>query len=132
MSHRAQIGAELVELLFVDAVDRHFVAIETVRDIFDRMGGRAEFDLAVTDAVTSDRARGEVVIELTAKGRGLVTRIIPFAQQLEHAAAAGIPELMSPAEAAQILGVSEADVIASVDAGDLKAALRAQFHPAAD
>lgn len=35
-------------------------------------------------------------------------------------AAAGIPELMSPAEAAQILGVSEADVIASVDAGDLK------------
>jgi excisionase family DNA binding protein len=27
---------------------------------------------------------------------------------------------MSPAEAAQILGVTEADVIASVDAGDLK------------
>ncbi len=35
-------------------------------------------------------------------------------------AAAGIPELLSPAEAAQILGVSEADVIASIDAGDLK------------
>ncbi len=34
--------------------------------------------------------------------------------------AAGIPELMSPAEAAQILGVSEADVIASVDAGELR------------
>jgi excisionase family DNA binding protein len=27
---------------------------------------------------------------------------------------------MSPAEAAKILGVSEADVIAAVDAGDLK------------
>ncbi len=35
-------------------------------------------------------------------------------------AAAGIPELLSPAEAAKVLGVSEADVIASIDAGDLK------------
>ncbi len=31
-----------------------------------------------------------------------------------------IPELLSPEQAAQILGVSEADVIASVEAGDLK------------
>ncbi len=36
------------------------------------------------------------------------------------APAGGVPELLSPAQAAQILGVSEADVIASVDAGDLK------------
>jgi excisionase family DNA binding protein len=36
------------------------------------------------------------------------------------AAAAGSPELLSPAQAAEILGVSEADVIASIDAGDLK------------
>jgi excisionase family DNA binding protein len=36
------------------------------------------------------------------------------------AAAAGSPELISPAQAAEILGVSEADVIASIDAGDLK------------
>lgn len=35
-------------------------------------------------------------------------------------AAAGIPELLSPAQAAEILGVSEADVISSIDAGDLK------------
>lgn len=33
---------------------------------------------------------------------------------------AGMPELLSPADAAQILGVTEADVIASLDAGDLK------------
>ena len=33
---------------------------------------------------------------------------------------AGVPELLSPAEAATVLGVSEADVIASLDAGDLK------------
>jgi membrane protease subunit (stomatin/prohibitin family) len=36
------------------------------------------------------------------------------------AAPAGLPELVSPADAAQALGVSEADVIASLEAGDLK------------
>jgi len=35
-------------------------------------------------------------------------------------AAAGMPELLAPAEAAKVLGVSEADVLASLDAGDLK------------
>ena len=34
--------------------------------------------------------------------------------------AAAVPDLLSPAQAAQILGVSEADVIASLDTGDLK------------
>jgi excisionase family DNA binding protein len=36
------------------------------------------------------------------------------------APAAGAPELLSPAQAAQFLGVSEADVLASLDAGELK------------
>jgi membrane protease subunit (stomatin/prohibitin family) len=36
------------------------------------------------------------------------------------AAASGIPETLGPADAAKILGVSEADVIASLNAGDLK------------
>ena len=35
-------------------------------------------------------------------------------------AAPGLPELLSPAEAAQALGVSEADVLAVLDSGDLK------------
>jgi excisionase family DNA binding protein len=35
-------------------------------------------------------------------------------------AASALPELMGPADAAKLLGVSEADVIASLDAGDLK------------
>src|SRR3954465_7934943 len=33
---------------------------------------------------------------------------------------AGIPETLSPADAAKALGVSESDVIASLEAGDLK------------
>ena len=36
------------------------------------------------------------------------------------AAASGIPETLGPADAAKALGVSEADVIASLEAGDLK------------
>jgi len=36
------------------------------------------------------------------------------------AAVSGIPETMGPADAAKALGVSEADVIASLEAGDLK------------
>jgi len=36
------------------------------------------------------------------------------------AAATGLPELVGPAEAAKALGVSEADVVASLEAGDLK------------
>jgi excisionase family DNA binding protein len=39
---------------------------------------------------------------------------------LPGAAAVATPELLNPAQVAQILGVSEADVIASIDAGDLK------------
>jgi membrane protease subunit (stomatin/prohibitin family) len=36
------------------------------------------------------------------------------------AAAPGVPETVSPADAARLLGVTEADVIASLEAGDLK------------
>jgi excisionase family DNA binding protein len=36
------------------------------------------------------------------------------------AAASAIPELLSPAQAAEVLGVTESDVIAAIDAGDLK------------
>jgi excisionase family DNA binding protein len=36
------------------------------------------------------------------------------------AAPTGVPETLSPADAARVLGVSEADVIASLEAGDLK------------
>ena len=34
--------------------------------------------------------------------------------------AAAIPELMTPAQVAQVLGVAESDVLASLDSGDLK------------
>jgi excisionase family DNA binding protein len=33
---------------------------------------------------------------------------------------AGLPEMMTPADAAKVMGVAESDVIASLDSGDLK------------
>jgi len=48
---------------------------------------------------------------------------LPNAGAVAPAAASApsaIPELLSPAQAAEVLGVTEADVIASIDAGDLK------------
>lgn len=38
----------------------------------------------------------------------------------QGAAAGSVPDLLSPSQAAELLGVTEADVIASIDAGDLK------------
>ena len=57
-----------------------------------------------------------------AVGFGLAQEMVKSMQQQPPPlpVVTGIPELLSPAQAAQILGVSEADVIASVEAGDLK------------
>src|SRR5436190_17523850 len=44
-----------------------------------------------------------------------------FAPAAAAAAASAIPELLGPAEAAKLMGVSEADVIATIESGDLKA-----------
>jgi excisionase family DNA binding protein len=56
-----------------------------------------------------------------AMGFGMAQEMMKTMQSGSGAApATGIPELMSPAEAAKVLGVPEADVIASIDAGDLK------------
>ncbi|HYR92277.1 MAG TPA: SPFH and helix-turn-helix domain-containing protein [Terriglobia bacterium] len=41
-------------------------------------------------------------------------------QMLNQSGGIGFPEMLSPADAARVLGVTEADVIASLEAGDLK------------
>ena len=51
---------------------------------------------------------------------GIMAQTTPPAAPAAPASGTGVPELLSPAEAAKVLGVSEADVIASLDAGDLK------------
>jgi excisionase family DNA binding protein len=57
---------------------------------------------------------------ITAQGTPAAAPAAPGGSAASGAAAGGIPETLGPAEAAQALGVSEADVIASLEAGDLK------------
>jgi excisionase family DNA binding protein len=53
-------------------------------------------------------------------GHAAPTVVVPPVPVAGAAAAAGLPELLSPAEAAQALGVSEADVMTVLESGDLK------------
>jgi excisionase family DNA binding protein len=53
------------------------------------------------------------------KPGGIMAQTTPAAGAAPSAAS-GIPETMGPAEAAALLGVAESDVIASLEAGDLK------------
>ncbi len=58
-----------------------------------------------------------------AMGFSLAQEMVKQIQQPQAAAAAGptIPELLGPGEAATLLGVTEADVIEAIEAGDLSA-----------
>ena len=51
---------------------------------------------------------------------GIASQVTPAVAGAAAAGSAGFPELVGPADAATVLGVSEADVIASLEAGDLK------------
>jgi excisionase family DNA binding protein len=53
---------------------------------------------------------------------GIMAQQAPGIQAPPQAAAGGggMPDLMTPAQVAQMLGVAESDVMASLDAGDLK------------
>jgi excisionase family DNA binding protein len=51
---------------------------------------------------------------------GITGQTTPAAAPAASTASTGIPETLSPADAAKVLGVTEADVVASLEAGDLK------------
>lgn len=51
---------------------------------------------------------------------GILGQSTPGIQAPPSTTASAAPELMSPAQVAQMLGVAESDVLASLDAGDLK------------
>jgi excisionase family DNA binding protein len=53
-------------------------------------------------------------------GHAAPTVVVPPVPAAGAAGGAGLPELLSPAEAAQALGVSEADVMTVLESGDLK------------
>jgi excisionase family DNA binding protein len=80
-----------------------------------------ESGTAGTGGVGAEMAVGFAIAkEMINQTGGLSTQATPPAAGVAAPAAAGIPETLAPADAAKALGVSEADVIASLEAGDLK------------
>ena len=71
----------------VDLVDMTSIEASTVSRLVTRL---ARMGLVTRER--SETSNREVVIELTAKGRAQVERIIPFAHKLEQIAAAGVPD----------------------------------------
>lgn len=70
----------------VDLVTMTSIEPSTVSRLVTRLAR-----LGLVTRKRSETSNREVVIDLTAKGRALVDRIIPNAHQLERTAAAGIP-----------------------------------------
>jgi DNA-binding MarR family transcriptional regulator len=70
----------------VDLVDMTSIEASTVSRLVTRLAR-----MGLVTRKRSETSNREVVIELTAKGRTQVERIIPFAHKLEQMAAAGVP-----------------------------------------
>jgi excisionase family DNA binding protein len=82
-----------------------------------------KFQMAQSLTLGGDGSAAAVPAQM-AMGFGMAQEMMKSMQQspppLPGAASVVVPELLSPAQAAQALGVTEADVIASLDAGELK------------
>jgi MarR family transcriptional regulator, organic hydroperoxide resistance regulator len=109
-----RLGSALVENFTASALAQHDVNIDAwrVMAVLANQGAQRQIDLAALTSVEvstlsrlvtrmvrmglvtrrrSDTSNREVIIELAAKGKGIVKRIIPLAQRLEASASAGIP-----------------------------------------
>ncbi len=82
-------------------------------------GFASEMAVGMAMAQQMMQQQGGVLGPQATPAAGAVPPPIPAAAAAATAATAS-PELMSPADAAKVLGVSEADVLASLDSGDLK------------
>src|SRR5262245_21204333 len=109
-----RLGSALVASFTATALAQHDLNIDTwrVMAVLANRGAQRQIDLATLTSIQvstlsrlitrmvrmglvtrrrSQASSREVVVELSAKGRGLVTRIIPLALRLEATAAQGIP-----------------------------------------
>lgn len=81
-----------------------------------------KFQLGNSMTQGGDGGSGAAMPAQMAMGFGLAQEMVKSIQAPPPAAApaANLPDLLTPAQAAQTLGVTEADVLAALDAGDLK------------
>jgi MarR family transcriptional regulator, organic hydroperoxide resistance regulator len=109
-----RLGSALVENFTASALAQHDVNIDAwrVMAVLANQGAQRQIDLAALTSIEvstlsrlvtrmvrmglvtrrrSESSNREVVVELAARGKGLVKRIIPLAHRLEASASAGIP-----------------------------------------
>jgi DNA-binding MarR family transcriptional regulator len=109
-----RLGSALVENFTASALTQHGLNIDAwrVMAVLANQGAQRQIDLAGMTSIEvstlsrlitrmvrmglvtrrrSESSNREVIIELAAKGKGLVKRIIPLAHRLEASASAGIP-----------------------------------------
>jgi DNA-binding MarR family transcriptional regulator len=70
----------------IDLADMTSIEVSTLSRLITRM-----VKMGLVTRQRSENSNREVVVDLAAKGRGLVNRIIPLAHRLETSAGAGIP-----------------------------------------
>jgi len=70
----------------IDLADMTSIEVSTLSRLITRM-----VKMGLVTRRRSENSNREVVVDLAAKGRGLVNRIIPLAHRLETSAEAGIP-----------------------------------------
>jgi membrane protease subunit (stomatin/prohibitin family) len=111
---REKYGIEMPTLV----VENVSVPVEVEQAIDKRSGIAVVGNL--NDFVKYQMAQGFEKDGAGAAGIGAQMAVgMGIAQQMMNPTA-GVPETLSPADAAKVLGVSEADVIASLEGGDLK------------
>jgi excisionase family DNA binding protein len=98
-------------------------AADALRDAAQNPSGGAGLTAGIGAGVGIGQVMGSALQGMTGAGAAAATPPSPSqpAPSSDAAAAAAIPSVMTPSEVAAILKVSEEDVVAAINAGDLKA-----------
>jgi excisionase family DNA binding protein len=131
-SRYSELGAALLPLINVALKEKYGLEIpsfvlenvsvpQEVEEAIDKRTGMAAIG-NLNDFVKYQLAQGleKGVSGVGAIGAEMAVGMSIAEQMLNHNPAGSLPELLTPADAAKVLGVTEADVIASLEAGDLK------------
>lgn len=122
-----EIASFIVENVSVPPEVEQAIDKRSSMGVIGNLNDYVKFQMAESMTKGGEGGSNAAIPAQMAMGFGLAQEMMKSMQQPSGGApagavapAAGLPELLSPAQAAEALGVTEADVIASIEAGDLK------------
>lgn len=123
-----EIGSFIIENISVPPEVEAAIDKRSSMSVIGNLNDYVKYQMAESMAKGGEGGSTAAIPAQMAMGFGMAQEMMKSMQQPSGAPAAGapaagptgLPELLSPAQAAEALGVSEADVIAAIDAGDLK------------